>query len=1173
MALFRTLFIILASLLVIWLFASSIQPNNEVDQEIAEEIWKMAHPDEYARYHQSIRTSSKESAPQYPPNYRIEELLKAHKTSSTTDLGKRTVVDSLPWIERGPFNVTGRARIVLPDPADETLSTWYVGSASGGLWRTENQGASWSNLTQSLTNLATTTLAIPQSNPDIIYAGTGEGFGRTLVYGQGIWKSDDRGANWTQLLATAQDARFTNIMRLIVHPEDPDLIVAATAEGIRNANLTESSYLFRSTDGGATWSQTYKSEGVLRGGRVEQVIASPASFDIQYASVSGRAILKSTDAGQTWSEVFSAPTDSWRMELAIAPSNPSKVYIAVQRVPAAASLYVSSDGGETWALTEATNGNNINWLGQQGWYGNAIAVHPFDDSVVYTGGIDLMEITVQPDLRTIISPLTDAYSQYPGVNAKGVHVDHHGITLVPIDPTANGFLFLNANDGGFAFSTNGGATFTQTGESVSQRAGGGGTTNNPMIGINTTQFYGLDKRNGAQQYVGGTQDNGSWMSPSTSLSPGSLSSWRRTTGGDGFEMAWHYTEPNKMISTIQFNVFLRSTNSGTSWGRLSVPGAGGPFITRLAKSNQDPDLLFAVDSLGVLITEDFGSNWELIEPEGWPLRTTVRNGIARISIASPEVVWAGSHLIGDSTLYVSTDGASTFSSTNPFSLVSMGPITGLNTHPTDKNTAYASFSYANKPKILRTTDLGQTWEDLTGFGTGSSSTNGFPDVATYCVLVMPFDENIIWAGTEIGLFESTDGGQSWELAQNGLPSVSIWQMRIVNDEIVLATHGRGIWSVNLPELQDYEPLPAPLRPIITDENVSLSNVVTFELELRQPADSTVIEISNTPALTLEANAGALTRQVSIPLIANETRRLSLTAVSYQDGMAIPSRSRTLQVLQNFGPRASFSTDFSTDQGAFDLQGFSITTPNGFINEALHTPHPYGDNLQYTARLLIPIIVSADNPIIRYEDIALVEKGVPNSQFGDSNFYDFVLLEGSNDGIFWTPLADGYDARFNAAWSQALAQDDNGSPALFTSHEVNLLDTFVPGEEVQLRFRLFADQNVNGWGWAIDNLSIQEGIQTSTEAEIAPRSFELHPNYPNPFREQTTIRYSLASSGPVELTAYDMLGRRIETLVSTLSAQSGVYEYTWSPSNLASGTYHLVLQTGQETRTRSVIKVD
>ena len=161
-----------------------------------------------------------------------------------------------------------------------------------------------------------------------------------------------------------------------------------------------------------------------------------------------------------------------------------------------------------------------------------------------------------------------------------------------------------------------------------------------------------------------------------------------------------------------------------------------------------------------------------------------------------------------------------------------------------------------------------------------------------------------------------------------------------------------------------------------------------------------------------------------------------------------------------------------------------------------------------------------------------------------------------------------------AWEQALGQNETGTPALFSSHEVNLLDTFAAGEEIQLRFRLFADQNVNGWGWVIDNLSIQESVSTSTTQQDAPEyTFGLDQNYPNPFHSQTTIRYSLATPGAVNLTVYDMLGRRVETLASIPSASAGTHELNWESTNLANGTYHLVLETEEGVLSKRMVKVD
>ena len=195
-----------------------------------------------------------------------------------------------------------------------------------------------------------------------------------------------------------------------------------------------------------------------------------------------------------------------------------------------------------------------------------------------------------------------------------------------------------------------------------------------------------------------------------------------------------------------------------------------------------------------------GSNW------GWG-----DGGYPKIAIsdANPDIVWAGIIMNGNSsygttgTMHVSTDGGNTFSSA--VSAMDLGAVSNIITHPNDANTAYLLFSYSNWPKIFKTTDLGQTWEDISGFNTTDGegivsygadvSSSGFPNVAVNTMLVMPFDENELWAGTEIGLFISYDGGESWALADNGIPAVSIWDMKIVGDEIVVGTHGLGVWTV------------------------------------------------------------------------------------------------------------------------------------------------------------------------------------------------------------------------------------------------------------------------------------------------------------------------------------------------------------------------------------------
>ncbi len=333
---------------------------------------EMSEPDQFADFHRRIRTAAGASAPTYPPNYQNDALQKARTAQKSFTAKQEASRADWIWQERGPGNVSGRARAVLVDPDDPSQQSWYVGSASGGIWKTEDAGKSWRDLTSSLPNLSTTTLAMPASNANVIYAGTGEGYGSfAFVYGQGIWKSEDKGESWRQLDGTANHPNFTNVLRLIVHPDNEDVLIAATSTGLRSENA-ESAFIMRSSNGGLSWEAVYNSSS-----RIEQVIASPDDFQMQYATVHGKGLLKSTDGGSTWTEIFDPFAPPFfepnlyigRLELAIAPSEPHRLYVAVDGGLTESTLYMSDDAGETWEVVDSIVGvDPVDWLEDLGWY-------------------------------------------------------------------------------------------------------------------------------------------------------------------------------------------------------------------------------------------------------------------------------------------------------------------------------------------------------------------------------------------------------------------------------------------------------------------------------------------------------------------------------------------------------------------------------------------------------------------------------------------------------------------------------------------------------------------------------------------------------------------------------------------------------------------------------------
>ncbi len=924
---------------------------------------KANKPDEYAKYHQLIQTAIDEEKPSYKFGYRMEEYNKAISKLAAT---RTEANDSIKWTERGPANVPGRTRALIIDPADATRNTWIVGSAGGGIWRTINGGLTFKNLTPNLPNLATNALAMAASNQNVIYAGTGEGYGNLgAVMGNGIFKSIDRGETWQLLSATAKDINFSFVTRIVVSPTDEKLVVASTATGI-----------MRSADGGLSWTMVFDADN-----RCEQVIATANNFNILYATINGGEIIKSTDIGLTWNLSNDGIVSAKRIELAISPSNPNKLYASIEVSSTESAVYVSENAALTW--TQLDDGAKTHYLAGQGWYDNAISVMPTNENIVFVGGVNNWRIDTQNTTSAATTPaflgvselntksflsfvnvtnfvlwggklqllntslatsvelrfgagkkqkahrflvpsgstsgvpaanysyqdyvdvpfeawdiaknqqlmvsfrdqrrdgnfelelrndtdipreyvyihaipydattpntsiakdgghesqtiysvwpllsvggtwnptnlpnstlkinyglqnfrkasttnITDVYNEFSKQNGiDDVHADQHSIHFTQLP---NSTRVIITNDGGISVSDNAGATF-------SKRASG----------YNTMQCYGVDKSKGFNQYVSGAQDNGCWFSPAGTM-PSAETRYTKATGGDGFEVLWHSKQQGKLITSAQYNGFYSSTSGGVSFrsatsGLSDTGEENAPFISRLGSSPLNPDVVFAVGKKGVWKSIDFAGSWKSISmPDNFFFRLSsateapsLRPLLVRVSDANPQIVWAGGGMTNFSRLCVSTNTGDFFEPTENYRVAGanfpMGGISGFATHPREQHTAFAIFSLAGRPKILRTKDLGKTWQDLTGFATvGSKSSNGFPDVSVYSVFVFPRNLNKIWAGTEIGIYESLDAGLTWKFYDN-FPAVSVWQMKMVDNQIVVATHGRGIWTGEVPDSQ------------------------------------------------------------------------------------------------------------------------------------------------------------------------------------------------------------------------------------------------------------------------------------------------------------------------------------------------------------------------------------
>jgi len=1067
---------------------------------------KPDRPDGFMDYENLIRTGVGQKSPGYQPGYLEKELDLRMKRA-------RRLNSSYTWQQRGPWNAGGRTRTLVLDVTDPGGNTWFTGTSGGGIWKTTSKGSSWTPITGFLSNYSVGTLIQCASNPDVFYAGTGEGFGNAdAIRGGGIFKSVDHGVSWSALKATQHNSDFSYVNRVIADPENPDILLAATNSGI-----------FRSEDGGLSFSPVFLGQGKP----VTQVISHPSRFALQYAAVKGTGILRSENGGKTWVPAGAGLSGSGRIEIGLSSQSENLVWLSADG-GSKSLLYGSHDKGKTWQLTVT---GSESWFGGQGWYNNCITIHPSDTTSVYIGGINVYRIQVKPE-GILQTRLTD---WYPASGLPYVHADHHGLFIQQNNGNPDHVSLISVNDGGVEYSEDSGASWKKT-----------------LNGYQTVQFYGIDKAPGKESYAGGTQDNGSWFiqNQTSEKDP-----WQNIIGGDGMSVAWHHLKPEQILTSLYYNILFKTENGGKNWTRLTTGPGTGPFITSLAESNCDPDLLFLIHPGGVYRSIDFGTTWALSPVNsGWGYNGV--SGKVEISKHNPMIVWAGIGLNAPQQLiHLSQNGGRVFL---PVSApVSIGPLSGFATHPGKDSVAFALFSVQGKPKILRTGNLGETWEDLSGFADGTSR-NGFPDVAVYSLVVLPHRPEEIWAGTEIGLYISEDSGKTWFPA-DGLEPVPVFELKVVDDQILLATHGRGLWTVTIPELTSV-PLPPKINiPVISSVTQASPGKVALEVALSHPFDSIQVLLDARPVpkriLLPELNS-----RIVVPFSEGD----SLVEVwAYKNGWPYRSDPKTLPVnmLQNPVDRLSLSFNQTADLKELlipvvnSVTDFIIMTPPGFESSGLSTRHPYPVSRTLMATVKTPVIVSQNQSFLWFDHAMVIEPGSESAGWGTPEYKDYGLIEATRDGETWIPLSDGMNSRTYPDWLEFYGKSPGLSPgkSLLKPFFCDLKTWFQAGDTLIFRFRLFSDAAQTGWGWLIDHFQVQTAGLPVDESGPLPSGIRLHPAYPNPFNPATTLRWSQPVAGKAVIRILNLLGQDIQD-IKTGDLPAGENHLAVSFSHQPSGVY-------------------
>ena len=663
-------------------------------------------------------------------------------------------ISSNRWSEMGPGNIGGRVRAVAVHPSNNNKI--WVGSVSGGLLSSNNAGATWSVVNDFLPSVAISGIVFDPINPLIMYAGTGEGFyNGDGIRGLGIFRSLDGGISWTQLPSTnpATGAQWYWVNRIAVHPQNGNIILAATVNGT-----------YRSSNAGASWS-------LVNNARALDVKFDPLDGNIAVLGRDDGAVSYSSDAGVSWNSV-QLVSGRARVEIALTSAARGVVFASVALD--SGTIFKSTNFGQTWAQISTPR-----HLGNQGWYANTIAISPTDPNKIYIGGLDLYGSN---DGGFNFSKLSTWY-----LAPNSPHADHHTIV---IDPGFNGLTNKRVY-----FGNDGGLYRADNIESVNAGSANNGWTNlNNGLGI--TQFYSGAGYTGGR-VIGGTQDNGSLVQVQGSPN------WNTFYGGDGGYSAIDTSNSNYFYGEYIYLSIFRTTDGGSSTKIIcggitdgyADPNFGCPggttranFIAPFILDPNDNNTMLAG---GASLWRS--SNVKAADPSWVAIKASTVpppnnfNYISAIAVApgSSSNIWVG-HNNGE--IYKTTNGTSV----NPtWSRVGLSlptrMVTRIIVDSTNTNVVYVTYGGYSSRNIQKSTDGGSSWSDVSG---------GLPEAPVRDLALHPSKAGWLYAGTEVGVFTSENGGSTWSTSNDGPGTVSVEQLFwLDNATLAAATHGRGFFKI------------------------------------------------------------------------------------------------------------------------------------------------------------------------------------------------------------------------------------------------------------------------------------------------------------------------------------------------------------------------------------------
>lgn len=693
-------------------------------------------------------------------------------------------------------HVSGRVRAIAVHPTDPL--TVYIGAACGGIWKTTDGGNTWQDIGATLESLSFGAIAIDPSNPNVVYAGSGEvSFLSGFIHfnGKGLFKSTDAGNSWTVITDGFGD--MTHFSDIVVSPFNSDLLFASLGSGGLAGASMPNEGVWKSADAGQTWTR------VLDVDDAYDLAFHPTDTNKIFAAAGGMnpdaGFYISSDQGATWVQSNTGlqdPTTNSRMQFDLSISNPDLMYAVIYELgqttiwSGTTRAYKSLDGGANWQqISEGIplGGKYATWM-DQGFYDLCVAVDPVDPDHVFIGNIELHE----SEDGSVFSPVrpfggTAQFSL--------VHPDYHKLVFAPSNPD---YLYIGC-DGGIYLSTDAG----QAAESINS-------------GLEVTQFYriGCNPKN-YNSVIAGAQDNG------TALTQDGGSTWKLSTSGDGMECFYDYEDTTIVYASVQNGRLTRSTDGGNTFNSFIFNGLGAwcaPFIM-----HPDDHMTLYTANKSVIRSTTGGVGgpgaWEVIAEN---VATTNISTMAQSPVNPDHMVLGsggGTSPAGDSIFVVMTslDEGFTWVDVSANIPGEVRWISRVACDPVEENTMYvvrSGFSPGNK--VYKSADLGVTWTNISG---------NIPDIPCSDIFIDPEDNSQIFIANDLGVYHTYDGGENWEYAGEGMPFVPVFDfdyVKLPSGERYLraGTHGRSIYELNLLLVNLAEPIQPDIQAKGMDIGVS-----------------------------------------------------------------------------------------------------------------------------------------------------------------------------------------------------------------------------------------------------------------------------------------------------------------------------------------------------------------